>query len=53
MEKRYVYYEYTPNLVSEYTDMMKSLDISKLNHEEAAFLFVELLKFKNEYVRRA
>jgi len=53
VEKRYVYYEYTPNLVSEYTDMMKSLNISKLNHEEAAFLFVELLKFKNEYVRRA
>ena len=53
VEKRYTYYEYTPDLVSEYTGMMKSLNISELNHEEAAFLFVELLKFKNEYVRRA
>jgi hypothetical protein len=36
-----------------YDEMIKSLNIAKLQTDEAAFMFIELLKFKNEYVRRA
>jgi len=53
VEKQYIYYERKPDIVSEYALAMRSLNISNLTLEEAAFLFIELLKFKNEYVRRA
>lgn len=36
-----------------YDEMINALNISKLDIDEAAFLLVELLKFKNEYVRLA
>jgi len=41
------------HLLSLYDEMIKSLNIAKLQTDEAAFMFIELLKFKNEYVRRA
>ena len=36
-----------------YEEMIATLNVNKLQVEEAAFLLIELLKFKNEYVRRA
>lgn len=41
------------HLLSLYDEMIKSMNIAKLQTDEAAFMFIELLKFKNEYVRRA
>lgn len=52
-EKSYLYAYDNLDLVSKYAIMMSSLNISELIREEAAFLLIELLKFKNEYVRRA
>jgi len=40
-------------LLSLYDEMIKSMNVEKLQTDEAAFMFIELLKFKNEYVRRA
>ena len=40
-------------LLSLYDEMIKALRIDKLQTDEAAFMIIELLKFKNEYVRRA
>ena len=46
------YDDYGEGILSLYTKMMKALNISNLCADEASFLIVELLKFKNEYVRR-
>lgn len=39
-------------LLSRYDGMIKSLNIAKLQTDEASFILIELLKFKNKYVRR-
>jgi len=46
-------YEYSrEDTLSLYSKMMKNLNIAKLETDEAAFMIIEMLKFKNEYVRR-
>jgi len=40
-------------LLSLYDEMIKALRIDGLQTDEAAFMMIELLKFKNEFVRRA
>ena len=40
------------NTLYKYDEMVKSLNISNLNEYEASFLFMNLLDFKNRYVRR-
>lgn len=40
-------------LLSLYDEMIKALKIDTLQTDEAAYMIIELLKFKNEYVRRA
>jgi len=39
--------------ISKFDDVMSRLNISALREDEGAFLLIEMLKFKNEYVRRA
>lgn len=40
------------NKLQHYDDMIKALNLSKLTLEEAAYLVIELLRFKNEHLRR-
>ena len=44
---------YGSKLLVAYELMMKSMNLSKLQTDEASFLIMEMLKFKNEYVRRS
>ena len=39
-------------LLALYDDMIRALRIDKLRTDEAAFTMIEILKFKNEYLRR-
>jgi len=41
----------TSRLIAMYDEMIKLLDICRLRENEASFMFIEMLKFKNEYVR--
>lgn len=40
------------NKLQDYDDMIKALNLSQLTLEEAAYLVIELLRFKNEHLRR-
>ena len=46
-------YENSRNKLQDYDTMIKGLNLSKLSLEEAAYLVMELLRFKNEHLRRA
>ncbi len=39
-------------LLALYDDMIRALRIDKLRTDEAAFTMIEILNFKNEYLRR-
>ena len=40
------------NKLYKYEEMMNALDIGNLDKDEAAFMLMNMLKFKNKYVRR-